>query len=134
MKCRININYIDTPSNIQIKCRALTSYDDVPLAIVINFNDFHFERVEEVDGMKQNVFAITWSPQITENNEFFIAIDDRVQFVNYGTYLNNMIKICRIAEDGKSTSFFVVIAYTRIKYHFFCSASMLPAHFSSLKI
>lgn len=100
MKCRLNINYIDSP-NIEIKCSPLKSFVDVPLQTTINFNDFHFEQVNEVDGMKKNVFAITWTPQITENNEFFIAIDDRVQFENYGTYLNNMIKICRIAEDGK---------------------------------
>lgn len=107
VKCRLNINYIDSPK-IEIKCRALNLHTDIPLQTIIDFNDFHFERLDEVDGTKKNVFAITWRPQITENNEFFIAIDDRVQFDNYGTYLNNMIKICRIAEDGK---FFDCIAH-----------------------
>lgn len=100
VKCRLNINYIDSPS-IEIKCHSVKPYAEVPLGIIINFNDFRFERAEEVCGTKKNIFAITWTPQITEHNEFYIAIDDRVQYENYGTYLNNMVKICRIAEDVK---------------------------------
>lgn len=101
VKCRININNIDSPS-IEIKINPVHhDYMSIPLEVNINFNDFHFERADEVDGIKKNVFAITWTPQITEHNEFYIAIDDRVQFENYEKYLNNMVKICRIAEDGK---------------------------------
>lgn len=116
VKCRLNINYIDSP-NIKIKCRALHPYVDIPLETIINCNDFHFERIEEVDGMKMNVYAITWTPQITEHNEFCIAIDDRVQFDNYGTYLKNMIKVCRIAEDGK----FLIFCVSTVEVLFFRS-------------
>lgn len=63
---------------------------------------------------KKNVLAITWRSQITENNDFSIAIEDHVQFEHYVTYLKNIIKICRIVENGESSLLF---------FHFYFSAN-----------
>lgn len=71
------------------------------MRVDINVNDFRFERAEEVDGPKKNVFAILWTPQANRHNEFYIAIDDRLQYDIYEAYLNNLLKICRIIKNGE---------------------------------
>ena len=93
------MKYIDSP-NIQINCYPVNHYEVIPLQVDINFADFRSEKVVEMNGTKANVFALLWM-QHGQISEFHIAIDDDTQFKNYESYLNNLMKICRIAENGK---------------------------------
>lgn len=99
VRCRINVKYIDSP-NIQINCYPVNHYEVIPLQVEINFADFRFEKFVEMNGNKANVFALLWM-QHGQISDFHIAIDDDAQFKNYESYLNNLMKICRIVENGK---------------------------------
>ncbi|XP_031632528.1 uncharacterized protein LOC116346544 isoform X2 [Contarinia nasturtii] len=99
VKCRLNIKYLDSPT-IQISCYAVNHYETVPLNVDINFADFRFERAAEASGTKSNLFVLTWTHN-HEMNEFYISIDNETQYKNYEIYLNNLMKICRIAENER---------------------------------
>ncbi|XP_055325953.1 uncharacterized protein LOC129579801, partial [Sitodiplosis mosellana] len=99
VKCRINVKYFDSP-NIQISCYPVNHYETIPLNVDINFADFRFEKAVEMYGTKTNAFVLLWT-QHDQSNEFYIAIEDETQFKNYESYLNNLMKICRIAENER---------------------------------
>lgn len=105
-------------SNIQISCYPVNHFEVVPLSVDIEFHDFRFERVIDLVGNKSNVFAILWTQQ-NQPSEFFIAIENAIQFKNYESYLNNVMKICRIAEMGKH---FIKLSY------FLCNLSIQRFH------
>lgn len=105
-------------SNIQISCYPVNHFEEVPLSVDIEFHDFRFERVIDCVGNKSNVFAILWT-QNNQPSEFFIAIENAIQFKNYESYLNNVMKICRIAEMGKH--------FTKLSY-FLCNLSIQRFH------
>ncbi|XP_031632456.1 uncharacterized protein LOC116346516 [Contarinia nasturtii] len=100
VKCRLNIKYLDSPA-IQISCYAVNHYETIPLNIDINCASFRFERAVEVSGIKSNIFVLIWT-QNNETNEFYISIDNETQYKNYEIYLNNLMKISRIAENERS--------------------------------
>lgn len=111
VKCRLNIKYVDSP-NIQISCYPCNPYETIPLNVGIDFADFRFEKVVEMHGTKTNVFALLWT-QHNQTSEFYIAIDNEIQYKNYESYLNNMLKICRIAETGKCSSMVFFLHFRR---------------------
>lgn len=94
------MTFFDSP-NIQIKCYAVNHYETVPLNITINFADFWFEKTYEVDGRQRYVFVLHWTQQNHQTSKFYIGIEDVWEFEHYDIYLNNLMKICRIAENGK---------------------------------
>lgn len=90
-------------SKIEIKCYP-SNYQETSLRVKIDFVDFQFERAEEINGPKKNVFVVMWMPQKCLKfgiNKFYIAIDDRVQYEIYEFYLNRIMQIGQIAEIGK---------------------------------
>lgn len=100
MKCRLNINYIDS-NFIEISSYSVDHFESIPLKVNIKFDDLSaFENVNEVNGAKPNVLALHWT-QLNQTSEFYIAIDDPIQFKNYEIYLNNAVKISRMAVNGK---------------------------------
>lgn len=110
VKCRLNINYIDSNS-IEISSYSVNHSESIPLKVNIKFDDLTaFEKVKEVDGVKPNVFALHWT-QLNQTSEFYIAIDDPIQFKNYEIYLNNAVRISRMAVNGKK---FIRIIFFRL--------------------
>lgn len=78
----------------------MNHFEVVPLNVDINFADFRFERAADAADTKSSVFALLWT-QNNRTSEFYIAFENAAQFKNYEIYLNNLMKICRIAENGK---------------------------------
>lgn len=78
----------------------MNHFEVVPLNVDINFADFRFERAADAADRKSSVFALLWT-QNNRTSEFYIAFENAAQFKNYEIYLNNLMKICQIAENGK---------------------------------
>lgn len=98
LKCRLNVNYVDSPNYIEIDSYPINNLEAIPPKISINFADFRIETAAR--DTKLNVIALLWTQQ-NEASEFYIAIDDPILFQNYDSYLNNAVKVCEMAENSE---------------------------------